>query len=127
MYKEDGYLIKCRTVGEMIHNLEISNFVGKIEVLEPISKNYLANRRISQIVNIGNNVCEIIDHSWDNLHIKLTTFNFMNMQQMSLSERVELNKKVKQQAEITGLDYSLDAMSGNLEIISKPKHPVFKF
>lgn len=51
----------------------------------------------------------------------------MNMQQMSLSERVELNKKVKQQAEITGLDYSLDAMSGNLEIISKPKHPVFKF
>lgn len=51
----------------------------------------------------------------------------MNMQQMSLSERVELNKKVKQQAEITGLDYSLDAMSGNLEIISKPKPPVFKF
>lgn len=110
----------------MIHNLEISNFLGKIEVLEPIEKKYLANRRISEIVNIGSNVCEIIDHSWDNMYIKLTTFNFMNMQQMSLSERVELNKKVKQQAESTGLEYYLDGLTGNLEITSKPRPTFFK-
>lgn len=106
----------------MIQNLEISNFLGKIEVLQPIDKKFLTGKRISQIVNIGSNVCEIIDHEWDNFSVKLTTFNFMNMQQMSLSERVELNKKVKQQAESTGLDYYLDGLTGNLEIVTKPKH-----
>lgn len=121
-YKEDGYLIKYRnTNNHMIQNLQISNFLGKIEVLEPIDKKYLTSKKISQIVNIGANVCEILDHEWDNFAIKLTTFNFMNMQQMSFTERVELNKKVKRQAESTGLDYYLDARTGDLEITMKPR------